>query len=106
MSSVSETARQSAGNTAGGRSTGRVIAAAVLVVVGILLIVATVIYFTTDAKSLPSILGTIKYNGHNHTRANSTRPLHGIATLVVGVICFAGAYFAYAWKSRGAKDAS
>jgi hypothetical protein len=103
VSSVSETTRQSAGSTAGGRSTGRTVAAAVLVVVGILLIVATVIYFTTDAKSLPSILGTIKHPAH---RANSTRPLHGIATLVVGVICFAGAYFAYAWKTRGAKDAS
>jgi amino acid permease len=100
VSSVSETARQSAGNTTSGRSTGRVIAAAVLAVVGILLIIATVIYFTTDAKNLPSILGTIKHPAH---RANSTRPLHGIATLVVGIICFAGAYFAYAWKTRGSK---
>jgi ABC-type Na+ efflux pump permease subunit len=99
---VSETARQSAGDTAGGRSAGRVIAAAVLVVIGILLIVATIIYFTTAAKSLPSILGTIK---HPVGRANSKRPLHGIATLVVAVVCFAGAYFAYAWKTRGAKDA-
>ena len=102
MSSVSETARQSTGSPVGGRSTGRVVGAAVLAVIGILLIVVTVIYFTTDAKNLPSILGTIKHPAH---RANSTRPLHGIATLVVGVICFAGAYFAYAWKTRGAKDA-
>jgi predicted metalloprotease len=103
VSSVSETARQSAGSTAGGRSTGRVVAAAALAVIGILLIVVTVIYFTTDAKNLPSILGTIKHPTH---RANSTRPLHGIATLVVGVICFAGAYFAYAWKTKGGKSLS
>lgn len=102
MSSVSETARQSAGNSVGGRPTGRVVAAAVLVVIGILLIIAAIIYFTTDAKSLPSILGTIK---HPPNRANSTRSLRGIVSLVVGVVLFVGAWFAYFWKTRGARDA-
>jgi uncharacterized membrane protein HdeD (DUF308 family) len=82
------------------RSTGRVVAAIVLGVIGILLIIAAIIYFTTDAHSLPSILGTIKFNGHNHKRAYSTRSLRGIVTIIVGVICLIGAWFAFFFKTK------
>jgi uncharacterized membrane protein HdeD (DUF308 family) len=87
-----------------GRSTGRVVAAAILGVVGILLIIAAILYFTQPAHSLPSFLGTIKYNGHNHARAYSHRNLRGIVSIIVGVICLIAAWFAYFWKSNKASD--
>ena len=96
MSSVTETAD----GPVGGRSTGRVVTAAVLGVIGILLIIAAILYFTQPAHSLPSILGNIAYNGHNHSRAYSHRSLRGIVTIVVGVLCLIAAWFAYSWKSK------
>jgi hypothetical protein len=57
----------------------RTLAAAVIAVLGVLAIIAAVIYFTTDAKSLPSILGQLHgYTGHRSKR--------GIAALVVGIV--------------------
>jgi hypothetical protein len=96
VSSVSETA----GGSAAGRPAGRVAAAAVLAIIAILCIVAAIIYFSEPAKSLPSILGVIKYDGHNLTRANSHRSIRGIGALVVGVVLLAGAWFAFAWKTK------
>ena len=87
-----------------GRSTGRTVAAAILGVVGILLIIAAILYFTQPAHSLPSILGTIKYNGHNHSRAYDHRTLRGIVSLIVGLICLIAAWFAYFWKSKRVND--
>jgi hypothetical protein len=56
----------------------------VLIVVGILAIVVGVIYETTTAKSLPSILGQLHgYTGHRTKRA--------IAAFVVGGILLAAA---------------
>ena len=82
------------------RSPGRVILAAVLVVIGILGIIAGVIYFTTDAHSLPSILGTIKFNGHNHSRAYGPRTIRGVVSLIVGIIVLAAGVFAFVWKPK------
>lgn len=96
MSTVTDTAEE---RTAG-RSTGRKVAAAVLGVIGILLIIAAILYFTQPAHSLPSVLGSIAYNGHNHTRAYSHRTLRGIVAIIVGVICLIAAWFAYAWKAK------
>lgn len=96
MSTVTDTA----GERTASRSTGRTVAAAILGVIGILLIIAAIIYFTQPAHSLPSVLGTIPYNGHNHTRAYSHRTLRGIVTLIVGVICFIAAGFVYFWKKK------
>ena len=86
------------------RSTGRVVAAIVLAVIGILAIIAAVIYFTTDAHSLPSILGTIKYTGHNHSRAYTPRTLRAIVSLIVGVILLIAAGFSFFWKTKRAAD--
>jgi uncharacterized membrane protein HdeD (DUF308 family) len=83
-----------------GRPAGRVIATVVLVVIGIVCIVAAIMYFSEPAKSLPSILGTIKYNGHNAVRANDKRSVRGIVALVVGVILLVAGWFAFAWKSK------
>ncbi len=82
------------------RSPGRTIVGVVLVIIAILLIIAAALYFTTDAKSLPSILGQIKFNGHNLHRANSPRTLRGVVTLIVGVVALAAGVFAFVWKPK------
>ena len=56
----------------------RNLVAAVLVVLGILALVAAVIYFTVDARSLPSFMGQLHtYAGHRSKR--------GIGALIVGL---------------------
>jgi Ca2+/Na+ antiporter len=97
VSTVTQAAEK---EVAGGRSTGRVIGAIVLAVIGIIAVVAAIMYFTTPAHSLPSVLGAIAYNGHNHTRAYSHRTLRGVVSIIVGVILLVGAWFAYAWKAK------
>ena len=47
------------GSRARRRSSGQLIAVAVLVIIAVLAIIAGIIYLTEPAKSLPSILGTI-----------------------------------------------
>ena len=96
MSSVSE----AADDGAVGRSTGRTVGAIVLVVIGILAVIAAILYFTEPAHSLPSVLGSITYNGHNHTRAYSHRTLRGVVAIIVGVILLVGGWYAYAWKPK------
>ena len=96
MSTVTETAEA----PVSGRSAGRTVAAVILAVVGILCIIAAILYFSEAAKSLPSVLGTIKFNGHNASRANSHRSVRGIGTLIIGVVLFAAAWFAYFWKTK------
>jgi hypothetical protein len=65
-----------------------------------LCLIAAILYFSEPAKSLPSVLGAIKFTGHNAGRANSHRSVRGIATLVVGVVCLVAAGFAYFWKAK------
>jgi hypothetical protein len=96
VSSVSE----AAGDGAVERSTGRMVGAIVLVVIGIIAVIAAILYFTEPAHSLPSFLGAIKYNGHNHSRAYNHRTLRGVVAIIVGVILLVGAWFAYAWKPK------
>jgi hypothetical protein len=69
------------------------------VLLGILLIVVSVIYFAEPAHSLPSffpghVSGTDAEAGHHHTK-------HAIAALVVAL-----AAFAFAWFQTGPKTAS
>jgi uncharacterized membrane protein HdeD (DUF308 family) len=57
------------------------------VIVGAILIVVAIIYFIDPAKSLPSFFpGHQSGSSHHHTK-------HGIAALVVGVLCFVFAWF-------------
>jgi len=88
VSSVSETA---------GRPAGRLAAAAVLAIIAIVLFIAAIMYFTESAKSLPSILGTIKSPA---SLANDHRPVRGIGAVVVGLIFLTLAGFAYPWKPK------
>jgi uncharacterized membrane protein HdeD (DUF308 family) len=86
------------------RSPGRVILAVILVIIGLLGIIAGILYLTEPAHSLPSVLGTIKFNGHNHARAYSHRSLRGAVSLAVGVVVLLAGVFAFVWKGR--KDRS
>jgi amino acid permease len=87
--------------SASGRSAGQTIGVIVLVVVAVVLIVAAVIFFTTPAHSLPSFMGRITHPPH---RAHAKRPLHGIAVLVIAVVCLVGAFFVWRGGRRGADD--
>jgi hypothetical protein len=64
----------------------RRVAAALVVLIGILALVVGVIYLTVEARSLPSILGTLhSYSGHRSKR--------GTVAVVLGVVlllCGAG----------------
>jgi uncharacterized membrane protein HdeD (DUF308 family) len=69
--------------------------AALAVVVGIALIVIAAVYFAEPAKSLPSFFpGHQAGSAHHHVK-------HGIAALLVGLACFA-----FAWFRTGPKKAS
>jgi hypothetical protein len=71
----------------------RIALAAVLVVLGILALIAGILYLTVDAKSLPSILGKLHgYAGHRSKR--------GIAAVVVAVVLLAGGLGTLAWRSK------
>jgi hypothetical protein len=66
------------------RSRPLVIAA---VVVGLLLILAALVYWIEPAKSLPSFFpGHESGSGHHHVK-------HGIAAFLVGLACLAFAWF-------------
>lgn len=66
-----------------GWSSGKVTIVVILAVIGIIGVVAGVMYFTEPAKSLPSILGTITTPV---SRANAHRSTRGDVALAVGVV--------------------
>jgi drug/metabolite transporter (DMT)-like permease len=80
-------------NSASGRSSGKTIIAIVLVVLGVLFVVAAIIFFIEPAHSLPTFMGRLTHPPHSLARANATRPLHGAAVLVAAIVCFVAAFF-------------
>ncbi len=58
------------------------------IILGILLIVVAVIYFADTASSLPSF-----FPGHQGTPTVHHHTKHGIAALIVGLLCFVFAWF-------------
>jgi uncharacterized membrane protein HdeD (DUF308 family) len=70
----------------------------ILVILGILAIIAGVMYLAEPAKSLPSVLGTITSPA---SRANGHRDTRGAVSLVIGVILLVAAFFTV----RGGKSA-
>ena len=65
---------------------------ALAIALGVALIVIAVIYFVEPAKSLPSFFpGHEAGSSHHHVK-------HGIAALLVGLACFA-----FAWFNTGPK---
>jgi len=68
--------------------------AALAVVLGIALVVVAIVYWVEPAKSLPSFFpGHQAGSNHHHTK-------HGIASFLVGLACFA-----FAWFNTGPKRA-
>jgi uncharacterized membrane protein HdeD (DUF308 family) len=64
-------------------------AMAVLVIIGVLAIIAGILYFAEPARSLPGILGAIT---HPASRADAHRSTRGWAALVIGVVLLAVAW--------------
>ena len=71
----------------------RRVAVAIVVAVGLLALAAGIIYFTVDARSLPSFMGKIAGDSAHRT-------LRGIVALVVGVVLLAGASAAVAYRPQ------
>ena len=68
--------------------------AALAVVLGIALIAVAIVYWAEPAKSLPSFFpGHQAGSSHHHTK-------HGVASFLVGLACFA-----FAWFNTGPKRA-
>ncbi len=73
------------------------------VILGILLVVVAIIYFVEPAHSLPSF-----FPGHvsaSDAEANHHHVKHGIAALVVALVCFAFAWFQSGPRSAAAPEA-
>jgi uncharacterized membrane protein HdeD (DUF308 family) len=65
------------------------------VVLGIVLIAISIVYFAEPAGSLPSFFpGHAAGSAHHHTK-------HGIAALLLGLACFA-----FAWFNTGPKKST
>jgi uncharacterized membrane protein len=70
--------------------------AAVVIVVGILALVAGIIWFTVDAKSLPSFMGQLHtYAGHRTKRGT-------VAVIVGAVLLLVGGWMLFFYKPRPA----
>jgi drug/metabolite transporter (DMT)-like permease len=70
---------------------------ALAIVLGIVLIVIAVVYWAEPARSLPSFFpGHEAGSNHHHVK-------HGIASFLVGLACFAFAWFNTGPKKRSAK---
>jgi hypothetical protein len=70
----------------GGRSAGKTVVAVVLAIIAVLLIIQGIMFFIEPAKNL--LVGAIT---SPPSRADAHRPLWGIASLVVAVICLIAA---------------
>jgi UDP-N-acetylmuramyl pentapeptide phosphotransferase/UDP-N-acetylglucosamine-1-phosphate transferase len=74
------------------RPVDRRLLAGIAVVLGIALIAVAIVYWAEPAKSLPSFFpGHTAGSNHHHTK-------HGIAAFLVGLACFA-----FAWFNTGPK---
>ena len=68
------------------------------IVVGVVLIIVSIIYFIEPAKSLPfpDFLGHQAGSSHHHTK-------HGIAALLLGIGCFVFAWFQSGPRAAGSR---
>jgi uncharacterized membrane protein HdeD (DUF308 family) len=78
----------------------------VLVVIGVLAIVAGIVYFIEPAHSLPAFMGKITHPPASLNRANATRSLRGAGAMVVGVVCLVAAFFVNRSNKGAAADGS
>ena len=57
-----------------------------LIIIGVALVALAVYYWVTPAGSLPSFFpGHLAGSAHKHVK-------HGLAALIVGIVCFLGAW--------------
>ncbi len=71
----------------------RLALAGILLILGLLALIAGILYFTVEAKSLPSILGQLHgYSGHRSKR--------GIGAVVIAVVLLAGGLGVLRWPSK------
>jgi len=95
LASVSESPR---------RPVARVVAAVILALIAIVLVIVGIIYFAEPSKSLPSVLpghlaATAADSGKNH-------PLRGAGCLVLSVIFFGAAWFAFSFQPKATASAA
>ena len=70
-------------------SAQRKLIAGVLIVIGVIGVVIGIIYLTVEAKSLPSVLGSLHgYTDHRTKRGIAALILGGVLILVGGVFAF------------------
>ena len=74
----------------------RVLAISLVIIIGVLAVVAGIIYLTVEARSLPSFLGQL----HND---DAHRSLRGIVALVVGAVLLAGGSAMIAYRPRASR---
>ena len=79
--------------SAAGKSSGKTIIAIVLAVLGVLFVIAAIVFFVEPAHSLPAFMGQITHPPATLGRANATRPLHGAAAIVAAIVCLVAAFF-------------
>jgi hypothetical protein len=75
------------------------LAVVVLVIIGLLILAAGVIYLTVEAKSLPSILGQI-------SGSTVHRSKRGVVALVIGGLLLVAGIGLFAYKPRQSPEAS
>jgi len=76
------------------RSSGRMILAVILGIIALIFIVVAIVYMTTPAGSLPSVIpGHIAGSTGHH-------PIRAVGSLVIGIIFAVGAWFALAYKPK------
>lgn len=67
--------------------------ATVVIIIGLIAVVVGIIYYTVEAKSLPSFLGQLHgYTGHRTKR--------GLVAVIIGVILLAGGGGLLLWRPR------
>jgi hypothetical protein len=67
----------------------RTLLAAVIIAIGLLAIAAGIIYFTVEAKSLPSVLGHLHgFTGHRTKRGIAALVIGGVLVVIGGGLAF------------------
>jgi hypothetical protein len=73
----------------------------VSIILGIIFLILSYIYFTTAASSLPSY-----FPGHEVVKTTQVHYKHGAGTLILGLACFIFAWFQSGKKKHTATSAS
>ena len=72
----------------------------VLVAIGVLLFVVGFVYLTTKVRDLPGFLGGQKPGKRFPNRFRTTYKKRAVASFVLGILAFAGAYYTSGLRRR------